>query len=226
MTCKQVATFIKKSLEISPSLRLVQKRNRPAKFSFIATNNSILLAVKMSVKYFLLRIPVIPEKWQRKEKGKRQLQSVMLFQQTQKQVLRGKFPLTQKNFHWKEGDCTTVILMGIYWEFPVIGIKILLRIHQFFQLNSLLVNTLSFLEYADLEILTLSLFLIAQKEHMEAAIQYCSRKYILKNSRKTTRKRLLQNSFLQRCGIYSRGKAVLPHFIVEKISFCGKNLLR
>ena len=38
--------------EIPPSLRLVQKKNRPEKFPFTATNNRIVLAVRRSVKYF------------------------------------------------------------------------------------------------------------------------------------------------------------------------------
>ena len=53
---KQVARFIKYSLGSSPSLRLVQKRNRPENFIFIATNNRVVLAIRWSVKYFLLRI--------------------------------------------------------------------------------------------------------------------------------------------------------------------------
>ena len=51
---------------------------------FVATNNWIVLAAPWSAKYFLLRIPIIPEKWWRKEEEERQLQSVMTFKQTQK----------------------------------------------------------------------------------------------------------------------------------------------
>ena len=40
-----MATFIKKFLGNSPLLRLVQKKNRPEKFPFIAANSWIELAV-------------------------------------------------------------------------------------------------------------------------------------------------------------------------------------
>ena len=42
---------------ISLCLRLVQKKNRPEKFGFVVTPNLNILAVRWSVKYFLLRIP-------------------------------------------------------------------------------------------------------------------------------------------------------------------------
>ena len=52
MTKKQAATFIKWFLESSPWLRVFQKKNRPEKFQFVATNDRILSAVRWSVKYF------------------------------------------------------------------------------------------------------------------------------------------------------------------------------
>ena len=42
---------------LKPAAFLVQKRNRPQKCPFIATNNWILLAAWWSVKYFFLQIP-------------------------------------------------------------------------------------------------------------------------------------------------------------------------
>ena len=38
-------------------LGLVQKKNRPEKFSFIVTKNWIVLAIRWSVKHFLPQIP-------------------------------------------------------------------------------------------------------------------------------------------------------------------------
>ena len=52
----QVPTFIKLSLENSPSLRLFQKINRPEKFPFVATNDSIVSAVRFLLNTFF-RIP-------------------------------------------------------------------------------------------------------------------------------------------------------------------------
>ena len=54
---KQVTTFMKYSLGNSLSLRLVQKKSRPEKFPFIATNNWTVMAVWWSVKHFFFRIP-------------------------------------------------------------------------------------------------------------------------------------------------------------------------
>ena len=52
-----------------PSLRHVQKNNRPEKLPFIATNNGIVFAVRRSVNYFLLQIPKYFRKvWQKKKK--------------------------------------------------------------------------------------------------------------------------------------------------------------
>ena len=42
---KQVVTFIKYSLGKSPLLRIVQKKNRPEKIPFIATNRWIVIAL-------------------------------------------------------------------------------------------------------------------------------------------------------------------------------------
>ena len=47
-----MATFTKKSLGNSSSLWLVQKKNWPEKFPFIAANNWVVLAAQWSVKYF------------------------------------------------------------------------------------------------------------------------------------------------------------------------------
>ena len=70
---KQVATFIKQSLGNYSSRQLVPKKNKPEKYTFIATNNWIVLAARSSVKYFF--------PWRRKEEEK-QLQSVLFFRQT------------------------------------------------------------------------------------------------------------------------------------------------
>ena len=52
-TCdKQVATFINQVLESSPSLQLVQKKNRTEKIVFMTTTCWIVLAVRWLVKYF------------------------------------------------------------------------------------------------------------------------------------------------------------------------------
>ena len=68
-----LSTFIKNS----PSLQLVQKKNRPEKFSFIATNNWI-------VKYYFAPNSSIFRKSPREEEDgeNRQMQSVLLLKQT------------------------------------------------------------------------------------------------------------------------------------------------
>ena len=64
----------------SPSLGLNQKKNRPEKFPFTATNNLIVFAVRWSVKYFLLQTP----RYCGKENGEnQQIHSILLFKQTQ-----------------------------------------------------------------------------------------------------------------------------------------------
>ena len=67
-----MATFINESLGNSPSLRLVQKKNRPEKFSFIITPKLNVLAVYWSVKCLA-----------EAQQQNRQLQSVILFKQMQ-----------------------------------------------------------------------------------------------------------------------------------------------
>ena len=75
--------------EIPLCCDLFRKRTDQRKFPFTATNNWIVLAVQWPVEYSfapnsLFEFPVIPEKWLRKEEEETQLQSVLLFKQTQK----------------------------------------------------------------------------------------------------------------------------------------------
>ena len=75
--------------EIPLCCDLFRKRTDQRKFPFTATNNWIVLAVQWPVEYSfapnsLFEFPVIPEKWSRKEEEETQLQSVLLFKQTQK----------------------------------------------------------------------------------------------------------------------------------------------
>ena len=78
-----MAKFIDKSLGNSPSMQLVQKKNRPETFPFIARISWIALAVSWSVKYFFA--PNCPWFWKcwRKEE-ERHLRRVLLFKQMQK----------------------------------------------------------------------------------------------------------------------------------------------
>ena len=68
----------------SPSLRLIQKTNKPEKFPFTTTNNGIILAVRWSVKYFYAENSPIFWKSGEEEDGENwQMQNVLLFKQTQ-----------------------------------------------------------------------------------------------------------------------------------------------
>ena len=52
-----MATSIKNTLASSPLLLLVQKKSRPEKCPFVATNNWIVITVKRCVKYFAPNSP-------------------------------------------------------------------------------------------------------------------------------------------------------------------------
>ena len=68
----------------SVSLRLVQKKNRPERFSLIATNDCIILAVRWFVKWFFT--PNSPRFWKKcgkeaEEDGEWQFQNAIRFSQ-------------------------------------------------------------------------------------------------------------------------------------------------
>ena len=73
----------------SPSLQVVQKKNRPEKFPFIATNSWIVLAVRWSGKHFFAPNSLISQKSHGEEDGKTwHMQSILLFKKMQKAVLK------------------------------------------------------------------------------------------------------------------------------------------
>ena len=91
-----MATFTKKPLRNPPSLQLVQKKNRPEKFPFIAANKlNCVSCPKVSKIFFCSEFPVIPKEWWRKEE-ERQLRSVLLFKRMQK--VKAEIRLPWQNF--------------------------------------------------------------------------------------------------------------------------------
>ena len=100
--------------EIPLSCDLFRKRTDQRKFPFTVTNNWIVLAVQWPVEYSfapnsLFEFPVIPEKWLRKEEEETQLQSVLLFKQTQK---GGQWRFV--SFYRISYNISIVLLISIY----------------------------------------------------------------------------------------------------------------
>ena len=123
----------------SPSLQVVQKKNRPEKIPFIANNSWIVLAVRWSGKHFFAPNSLISRKSRGEEDGKTwHMQSVLLFKKMQKAVLKTFWiftPVLEFLFIKIAGlqECCKTSFYTHTWDLIFLWIKSLKNVMNFLQ---------------------------------------------------------------------------------------------